>query len=106
MRYANVVGPNPIEPSYAKTFATRYGPPSGVRTWCSDLLMSYVVPIPKMVYFFEAAFENGLYFPLHPFIKSVLQHSVYVRPNSLPIFRASWSAFWFFLGIRASGSLV
>ena len=27
-----------------------------------------------MVYFFEAAFENGLRFPLHPFIKSVLQH--------------------------------
>ena len=27
-----------------------------------------------MVFFFEAAFENGLRFPLHPFIKSVLQH--------------------------------
>ena len=27
-----------------------------------------------MVCFFEAAFENGLRFPLHPFIKSVLQH--------------------------------
>ena len=26
-----------------------------------------------MVCFFEAAFENGLRFPLHPFIKSVLQ---------------------------------
>ena len=31
-------------------------------------------PVPKMVCFFEAAFENGLRFPLHPFIKSVLQH--------------------------------
>ena len=27
-----------------------------------------------MVCFFEATFENGLCFPLHPFIKSVLQH--------------------------------
>ena len=36
--------------------------------------MSYVVSVPKMVYFFEAAFENGLRFPLHPFIKSILQH--------------------------------
>ena len=48
--------------------------PSGVRIWCPDILMSYVVSVPKMVYFFEATFENGLHFPLHPFIKSVLQH--------------------------------
>ena len=27
-----------------------------------------------MVCFFEVAFENGLRFPLHPFVKSVLQH--------------------------------
>ena len=27
-----------------------------------------------MVCFFEAAFENGLRIPLHPFIKNVLQH--------------------------------
>ena len=27
-----------------------------------------------MVCFFEVAFENGLLFPLHPFIKGVLQH--------------------------------
>ena len=33
-----------------------------------------MVSVPKMVCFFEAAFENGLRFPLHPFIKSVLQH--------------------------------
>ena len=33
-----------------------------------------MVSIPKMVCFFEAAFENGLRFLLHPFIKSVLQH--------------------------------
>ena len=74
MRYVDVVGPSWVEPSYAKTFATRYRPPSGVRIWCPDLLTSYVVPIPKMVCFFKAAFENGLRFPLYPFIKSVIQH--------------------------------
>ena len=30
--------------------------------------------MPKIVCFFEVAFENGLGFPLHPFIKRVLQH--------------------------------
>ena len=72
VRYADVVGPSRVEPSYGKTFATRYGPSSGVQIWCPDLLTSYVVPVPKMVCFFEVAFENGLCFPFHPFIKSVL----------------------------------
>ena len=31
VRYADVVGPSQVEPSYAKTFTTLYGPPSGVR---------------------------------------------------------------------------
>ena len=30
VRYADVVGYSRVEPSFAKTFATRYGPPSGV----------------------------------------------------------------------------
>ena len=33
-----------------------------------------MVSVPKMVCFFEVAFNNGLRFPLHPFIKGVLQH--------------------------------
>ena len=33
-----------------------------------------MVPVPKMVCFFEVAFDNGLRFPLHPLIKGVLQH--------------------------------
>ena len=33
-----------------------------------------MVQVPKMVCFFEVAFDNGLCFPLHPFIKRVLQH--------------------------------
>ena len=53
VRYADAVGPSRVEPSFAKIFATRYGPPSGVRIWCPDILMSYVVSVPKMVCFFE-----------------------------------------------------
>ena len=33
-----------------------------------------MVSVPKMVCFFEVAFDNDLRFPLHPFIKGVLQH--------------------------------
>ena len=74
MRYTDVMGPSRVlDPSFAKAFATRYGPPFGVRIWCPDLLTSYIVPVPKMVCFFKAAFENDLRFPLHPFIKNVLQ---------------------------------
>ena len=32
-----------------------------------------MVSVPKMICFFEVTFENGLRFPLHPFIRSVLQ---------------------------------
>ena len=38
VRYTDVVGPSRVEPSFAKTFATRYGPPSSVRIWCPVLL--------------------------------------------------------------------
>ena len=31
VRYADVVGSSWVEPSFAKIFATHYGPPSGVR---------------------------------------------------------------------------
>ena len=82
VRYADIVGPSRVEPLYAKILATRYGPPFGVRIWCPDLLTSYVVFVPKMVCFFEVAFENDLRFPLHPFIKSVLQH-LNVCPSQL-----------------------
>ena len=30
VRYVDAVGPNSVEPLFAKIFATRYGPPSGV----------------------------------------------------------------------------
>ena len=31
VRYTDAVGPSQVKPSFAKTFATRYGPPFGVR---------------------------------------------------------------------------
>ena len=77
---AEVVGPSRVEPLYGEIFAARYGPPFGIQVWCLDVLTTYVVQVPKMVCFFEVAFENGLRFPLHPFIKRVLQH-FNVRPS-------------------------
>ena len=71
---ALAVGPSRVEPLYGETFARRYMPPFGVQVWSPDILTSYVVQVPKMVCFFEVAFDNGLRFPLHPFIKRVLQH--------------------------------
>ena len=49
-------------------------PPFSVQVWSPDVLTSYFVQVPKMVCLVEVAFENGLHFPLHPFIKRVLQH--------------------------------
>ena len=71
---ALAVGPSKVGPLYGATFARHYRPPFGVRIWSPDVLTSYVVQVPKMVCFFEVAFDNGLCFPLHPFIKGVLQH--------------------------------
>ena len=68
------VGPSRVEPLYAENFARHYRPPFGVQVWSPDILTSYVVQVPKMVCFFKVAFGNGLRFPLHPFIKRVLQH--------------------------------
>ena len=74
VQHALTVGPSKVGPSYGAIFARRYQPPFGVRVWSPDVLTLYVVFVPKMVCFFEVAFDNGLRFPLHPFIKGVLQH--------------------------------
>ena len=74
VQHALTVGPSKVGPSYGATFAKRYRPPFGVRVWSPDVSTFYVVFVPKMVCFFEVAFDNGLRFPLHPFIKGVLQH--------------------------------
>ena len=71
---ALAVGPRRVEPLYGENFARRYRLPFGVQVWSPDILTSYVVQVPKMGCFFEVAFDNGLRFPLHPFIKRVLQH--------------------------------
>ena len=80
--HALAVGPSKVGPLYGATFARRYRPPFGVQVWFPDVLTSYVVFVPKMVCFFEVAFDNGLRFPLHPFIKGVLQH-FNVSPSQL-----------------------
>ena len=74
VQHALVVGPSKVGPSNGATFTRCYRPPFGVRVWSPDVLTFYVVSVPKMVCFFEVAFYNGLRFPLHPFIKGVLQH--------------------------------
>ena len=78
---AEVVGPSRVKLSFGHNFASRYRPPFGVRIWCPDFLASYIVQVQKMVCFFE----NGLHSPLHPFIKSILQHfnicSAQLSPN-------------------------
>ena len=63
---ALAVGPSKVEPLYGATFSRRYKPPFSVRIWSPYILTSYVIPVPKMVCFFEVAFDNGLRFPLHP----------------------------------------
>ena len=68
------VGPSWVEPLYGEIFAARYRPPFGIQVWCPDVLTTYVVQVPKMVSFFKVAFEKGLRFPLHPFIKRVMLH--------------------------------
>ena len=84
---ALAVGPSRVEPLYGKVFARRYRPPFGVQVWSPDSLISYVVQVPKMVCFFEVTFENGLCFPLHPFIKKVLQHFNFYPSQLSPNFR-------------------
>ena len=73
MQNALAMGPSRVEPLFGEILARRYRPPFSVQVWSPDILTSYVVQVPKMVCFFEVAFENGLRFPLHPFIKRVLQ---------------------------------
>ena len=74
VQHAVTVGPSKVGPSYGVVFAERYRPPPGVRVWNPDVLTFYVAYVPGMVSFFEVAFDNGLRFPLHPFMKGVLQH--------------------------------
>ena len=47
-----VVGPSRVEPSFKETFVVRYKPPFGVHVWFPNVLTSYVVQVPKVVFFF------------------------------------------------------
>ena len=74
VRHAVNVGPSRVGSSYGAIFAERYRPPPGVRIWTPDVLTLYAASVPRTICFFEVVFDNGLRFPLHPFIKGVLQH--------------------------------
>ena len=74
VQHAVSVGPSRVGPSYGVTFVERYRPPPGVRVWTPDVLTFYAAFVLGMVCFFEVAFDNDLRFPLHPFMKGVLQH--------------------------------
>ena len=74
VQHAVNVGPSWVDPSYGITFAERYRPLPGIRIWILDVLTFYAASVPGMVCFFEVAFDNGLRFPLHPFMKGVMQH--------------------------------
>ena len=74
VQHVLTMGPSKVGPSYGVTFAERYRPLPGVRVWNPDVLTFYAASVPGMVCFFEVAFDNGLRFPLHPFMKEVLQH--------------------------------
>ena len=84
VRHAVNVGPSKVGPSYGVIFAERYQPPPSVRIWTLDVLTLYAAFVPGMVCFFEVAFDNGLHFPLHPFIKGVLQHFNICRSQLAP----------------------
>ena len=74
VQHAVTVGPSKVDPSYGVIFAECYRTPPDVRVWTPDVLTFYVASVPGMVCFFEVAFDNGLRFSLHPFMKGVLQH--------------------------------
>ena len=74
IQHAVTVGPSKVDPSYGVTFSERYRPPPGILVWTPDVLTFNVASVPGMVCFFEVAFDNGLRFPPHPFMKGVLQH--------------------------------
>ena len=106
VQHAVTVGPSKVGPLYGVTFADRYRPPLGVRVWTPDVSTFYVASVPGMVCLFEVAFDNGLRFPLHPFMKGVLQ-LFNVCPSQLaPNGWVFWWVYWPFLGTEGSTSLV
>ena len=103
VRCSDAMGPSWVEPSYAEIFATHYRPPVGIHVWSPGFLTSDVVHVTKMVYFFEATFENGLRFPLHPFFKCVLQHFNICPAQLSPNFWVVFVGLLVVLGIKAWG---
>ena len=104
VQHVVTVGPRKVGPSYRVAFAKRYRPPLGVRVWSPDVLTFYVDSVPRMVCFFEVAFDNGLRFPPHPFIKGFCNISTSILPNSRSTVGVFWWAYWPSLGTGGSVS--
>ena len=99
VRYADAMGPSRVEPSYANPLLVSE---SGVMIF--SRLMFF--PFPRWSASLRQPMRMVSAFLFTPSSKASYNISMYARPSSLPIFEASWSAFWFISGIRASGSLV
>ena len=106
MRYADIVGPSRVEPSYPKILATRYGPP--LVSESSVLIFSRLMwcPFPRWSISLRQPLRTASASLCTPSSKAFYNISMCARPSPFLIFGASWSTFWLFSGIRASGSLV
>ena len=89
VRYADAVGPSRVEPSFAETFATHYGPPSGFLIFLRLLLFLF----PRWSAYLRRPLRtvSTSFYTLSS--KAFYNISMYARPSSLLIFGASWLAF-------------
>ena len=89
VRYTDAMGPSRVEPSFAKTFATHYGPPSGVLIFLCLMLFLF----PRWSASLRRPLRTASTSPYTLSSKTSYVISTYSHPNSLLIFGASWSAF-------------
>ena len=89
VRYTDALGPSQVEPSFAKTLATRYGPPSGVLIFLRRMLF----PFPRWFASLRRPLRMTFTYPYTLSSKTSYSISMYARPSSFLIFGASWSAF-------------
>ena len=86
VRYANAMGPSRIEPSYVETFATCYGPSSGVLTFSHCMLF----PFPRWSTSLKRPLRTIFASHCTPLLKASYNTSMCAHPSSLLIFGASW----------------
>ena len=100
VRCSNAVGPSWVEPSYAEIFSTCYRPSVGIHVWSPDFLTSYVAHVPKMVFFFYAAFFAS---PCTLSSSAFFSTSTYAQPSFPHTSGAYWLASLLFSGIKVWG---